>query len=752
MDGDGFDDLLASSDRWDAAELNEGNAWLFLGSGEGLSSSAAWSVAGGGYELKCDGVVGGGDLDGDGYDDVVVTCASPPRGRAQIFYGGSGGLSASADATVGGPIGSSLFGSTLTFLADVDDDGDDELALGTPLYDYAYTDEGGVMVYLGDPGGISGEPDVTFTGLATEYELGTLLAAGDIDGDGASELLMSTYTTTAYVRVVDFGDADGDGSVTWVDCDDDDATIHTGATEACDGRDNDCNGEIDEVTPTWYVDADGDGYGDPSSEIVDCTQPDGTVANASDCDDSAAAISPDATEACDAVDNDCDGSADESGATGETTFYVDADGDGHGLESGTIEACSVPAGYATAADDCDDTSAAIGPDAVELCNGGDDDCDGSTDEGAVDMSEWYTDADGDGYGDATAATLACGAPTGTVSDASDCDDGDSAENPAAVERCDGDDDDCDGTIDESDAVDTTTFYVDADDDGYGGGTAVTACALPTGHTTTSTDCDDADPAISPGASEACNTADDDCDGSIDEGFATTRWYADADGDRHGDATAAVDACAEPAGYVETDDDCDDADADAHPGADEIWYNGVDESCDAGSDYDADGDGQDSTSYDGDDCDDTDPAVYTGAPDDPYDGAVTDCGSTFEYDADQDGHPAGAYGGDDCDDTNPFTYPGASDTWYDGVDSNCDGASDYDRDGDGENAAAYDGTDCDDADPSVQACASEDDDPADEDGGTCGCDSADRGALPLLATMLAALGMRRRGGHRRLRVN
>jgi hypothetical protein len=108
----------------------------------------------------------------------------------------------------------------------------------------------------------------------------------------------------------------------------------------------------------------------------------------------------------------------------------------------------VPSGYVTSDDDCDDTDADIHPGADEYCNGTDDDCDGDTDEDdALDVSTFYADADGDGYGDAGSTTAACAAPSGYTADATDCDDADASVWPGATEVCgDGQINDCDGSL------------------------------------------------------------------------------------------------------------------------------------------------------------------------------------------------------------------------------------------------------------------------------------------------------------------
>ena len=91
-------------------------------------------------------------------------------------------------------------------------------------------------------------------------------------------------------------------------------------------------------------------------------------------------------------------------------------------------------------------------------------------------SVWYADADGDGYG-GDAGQSACEAPDGHVGAGGDCDDGDVAVSPAAVEVCNGVDDDCDGAEDE-DVADAPVWYADADGDGFGdGGSSQRSCCL-----------------------------------------------------------------------------------------------------------------------------------------------------------------------------------------------------------------------------------------------------------------------------------
>lgn len=130
-----------------------------------------------------------------------------------------------------------------------------------------------------------------------------------------------------------------------------------------------------------------------------------------------------------------------------TTYYADADGDGFGNAAVTVQACSVPTGYVIDNTDCNDSNANIHPGATEVCNGIDDDCDGQTDEGVT--ITFYQDLDGDGYGNAAVTIQGCSAPTGYVSNYTDCNDANNAINPGAVETCgNGIDDNCNGQVDE----------------------------------------------------------------------------------------------------------------------------------------------------------------------------------------------------------------------------------------------------------------------------------------------------------------
>ncbi|MCK6507080.1 hypothetical protein L6R53_27530 [Myxococcota bacterium] len=178
-------------------------------------------------------------------------------------------------------------------------------------------------------------------------------------------------------------DGDGDGYDEEVDCNDADAATSPAAAEVCDYLDNDCDGLVDEQDPDlvagaddlFFGDADGDGYGHWESWTIACEAPEGFADNAADCDDADPDISPDADEVCDGIDNDCSGGADDD-AVDATTWYLDGDGDGYGVDDAGVLACDEPDGATDLVGDCDDADASVSPGQQEVCNDGiDNDCD-----------------------------------------------------------------------------------------------------------------------------------------------------------------------------------------------------------------------------------------------------------------------------------------------------------------------------------------------------------------------------------------
>ena len=282
---------------------------------------------------------------------------------------------------------------------------------------------------------------------------------------------------------------------------------------------------------------------------------------------------------------------------------------------------------------------------------------------------WFVDADSDGWGAGEGANF-CDPPMGAAAQSGDCDDAVSAANPGALEICDLRDNDCDEEVDEDSAP--TIWHADVDGDGYGSPVSpITACVQPNGFVTDTSDCDDGKPLVHPGADEACNDDDDDCDGEVDEDVADpTVWYADTDGDTFGDPGFTSAACDAPVGYVGDATDCDDADATTYPGAIEVdCEDPVDRNCDGSigaDDLDADG------AIACEDCDDCDAAV--GAPatwyaDVDVDGYGDDASAILTCTPDAGSVTAGG----DCDEADATRNPGMAEVCGDGIDQDCDGS-------------------------------------------------------------------------------
>jgi|GEM_PF-2037110 len=304
------------------------------------------------------------------------------------------------------------------------------------------------------------------------------------------------------------------GATCGADCDDARRGSFPGATEVCDGLDQNCDGTIDDgLLLSGYVDADSDGYGDTAMSLEACPGTPRWASLPDDCDDTRRDVSPGQPEICDEIRNDCTAAAPDVGA-GAVNWYGDLDGDGFGSASSSVTVSCTPITGAVLNDrDCDDSNAMLNPGAAELCNGIDDDCHNGADFQIAPNN--FEDDDGDGLVD-----LACG-PLGT-----DCNDSDPMSGPGESERCDMRDNDCDGIVDEG--ATSVVYYRDRDGDGYGSiaSGSIISCMVSSGYTAAAGDCNDEDPSRRPGATEYCNAADDDCDAAIDETPATLQCMSD----------------------------------------------------------------------------------------------------------------------------------------------------------------------------------------------------------------------------------
>lgn len=432
--------------------------------------------------------------------------------------------------------------------------------------------------------------DGTGDNADTDDDNDGILDVDDVDSDGDGiENPSDNCPSASNVSQIDT-DADGLGD----SCDDDDdADSIADALDNCslvanssqsnfdaDGYGDDCDG-----------DDDGDGVADSletvsgGSTSVDDGDGDGFSEAQGDCNDSSSTTYSTASELCNGIDDNCDGTVDEP-----ATYYADADGDGYGNVSVSSVACDVPAGYVTNSTDCNDASNLASPGiATETCDDGlDNNCNGTVD----DPSTYYSDSDGDGYGNASAATSSCTQPSGTVLNNTDCDDATSSRNPGMTEVCDSLDNNCDGSVDEGV---TTLYYRDYDSDSYGTGLVnIYACSAPSGYVSRSGDCKDAIAAINPDAAETCNSVDENCNQFIDDmessSSSTITFYQDQDIDGYGNSSVSKYICDNATAkskavsllYIAADGDCNDTTNTINPAASEVCADGVDSDCD-GSD-------------------------------------------------------------------------------------------------------------------------------------------------------------------------
>ncbi len=428
--GDGFDDLVVSAPDAEASGLaHAGIVSLYLGSATGLSSTPYLTWEGDAVDARLGAAVAVGDLDGDGQAEVVFTQtdATDPAGRGTIH---TYSYATAAETVLTGTEDGAHWGSCVAVLRDTDGDGFGDLVATS-------ADADGWRLWHGSATGPGATPD-RFDGLARFGRTNRACAGlDDVDGDGLGDLVVSdsefslaptphTGLVAVYLSrdVAAVTDADADGVSVDVDCNDDDGQIGAAATV--------------------HPDLDADGHGDHATSITTCLPPGGWLLSGDDCDDGNPAVVPGATEVCDGVDNDCDGTVDQAPTDG-VLRHRDADADGHGAIEET-SACADDPTFVDVGDDCDDANANAYPGATEVCDGADNNCDGNTDVGASDTVVVHRDADGDGYGVGNGSVdIQCPGTPGYVANSDDCDDANASVSPVGVEVCDnGVDEDCSG--------------------------------------------------------------------------------------------------------------------------------------------------------------------------------------------------------------------------------------------------------------------------------------------------------------------
>ncbi|MEM9188666.1 MAG: putative metal-binding motif-containing protein [Myxococcota bacterium] len=397
------------------------------------------------------------------------------------------------------------------------------------------------------------------------------------------------------------GDQDMDGQNSAIcggtDCDDSDPNRFVGNTEVCDAmdRDEDCD-----PTTFGFRDSDMDGIADAACCNTDAM---GMQNCGTDCNDMAPGVNPTVPEVCDALDNDCDEQVDEMVLV---EYWPDNDGDTFGDPMGmSMQACSRPMGFSDNNTDCDDTRGDVQPGAPEVCDPGmvDENCDG------MPNPPDFCNCVGSQTRMCMSALGRCAAGVETCSMGA----WGSCSIEPVTETCNGEDDNCDGVVDEGLTI---VCYSDGDNDGYAvaGAMAIDSCPVmgrdavggcPTGTTnrapmgTGNIDCNDSASNIRPGTTEVClegsTPVDEDCDGMSDEGVAST-CYLDGDNDTYSPmgsmamnrcrvaGRASVGFCpfdtTNRAPTTANESDCDDTRADVNPSETEVCDSTMlDEDCD-----------------------------------------------------------------------------------------------------------------------------------------------------------------------------
>jgi hypothetical protein len=292
-----------------------------------------------------------------------------------------------------------------------------------------------------------------------------------------------------------------------------------------------------------------------------------------------------APEICDNIDNDCNNITDDASENADGCKFCCKDNDNDSY-CGTVDKkclCKPEGAYSTLCKDCwdcDDTLPAVNPAAQEKCNGIDDNCDNITDdEGSVSCINFYYDNDEDGYGTCTLWKCLCSPKEkNSTTVCGDCDDANKDISPKAFESCAtvDIDDNCNNKTDEDGAKDCVNYYKDMDDDGFGDQFNFKCKCKPDEAFVTDkdSDCNDSDKKINPEAPEgpvldpsSCDGKDNNCNGTIDEGF------PDLDNDKIADCVD-TDCDGDGAGNSQ---DCKPCDKTKYKNAPEIC-NGYDDNC------------------------------------------------------------------------------------------------------------------------------------------------------------------------------
>ena len=197
VNGDGYDDVIIGAPRYDNGETDEGRVFAYYGSASGLATSTSWTAESNQASAEFGhAVAGAGDVNNDGYADVVVGAPSYDNGQTDegqvfVYYGSSSGLSATADWTAESDQADANFGYDVATVGDVNNDGYDGIIIGAPYYDNGQSDEGRTYVFYGSASGLNATPAWTAESNQANAEFGHAVAgAGDVNNDGYADVIV----------------------------------------------------------------------------------------------------------------------------------------------------------------------------------------------------------------------------------------------------------------------------------------------------------------------------------------------------------------------------------------------------------------------------------------------------------------------------------------------------------------------------------------------------------------------------------